>query len=495
VFVLGNVEGAMPPAGRDDSLLPEELRRAAGLDGHAIRRRDERRDYLAALAAASERVLLYPRADIRGQRARLPGQWLLESASALAGRRIFASRLQELHDAPWFREVASFEAALQMGPPSGEQEYDLRSLRAHRAAGEDIERHYLGATASALGHGWELQRARRSSAFTRWDGLAPGALPRAPLSPTALQHWAACPFRFFLAQVLHVSEQEEPEDVLVISALERGSPIHAVLDRFFKTVRPRSTPEEPWSEADRALLREIAREECDAAEAGGIAGRALLWDLERDRILDDLDRLLTDDEAMRARLGVVQVASELAFGLDGEPPLEVALPGGRRLLLRGRIDRLDRSPDGRRVRVVDYKTGRVRPEHEALADDPVHRGQLLQLPIYGLAARGLEVQQPDEVLTHYWFATHHGGFTEHGYVFDARREARFLDVLDMIARGIEDGTFPAHPGAPMSRGPEHCLFCPYGRICPTDRARSWERKRGDSMLAEYVALAEPDGDE
>src|SRR5690606_22571139 len=136
VFIVGNTEGAMPPTQREDPLLPEATRRQVGLESRTVRARRERRDYLAALAAGSERVLLFPRAELRGQRARLPGHWLLESAGTLAGERVFASQLESLRGAPWFDEIASFEATVAgSGELAGEQEYDLRSVWRHRAAG------------------------------------------------------------------------------------------------------------------------------------------------------------------------------------------------------------------------------------------------------------------------------------------------------------------------------------------------------------------------
>jgi RecB family exonuclease len=495
VFVLGNTEGAMSPAGREDPLLPEEVRRRAGIEGRAARLRAERRDYLAALAAAPERVLLFPRADVRGQRAQLPGRWLLESASALAGERVFASRVEELRDASWFAAVASFEAALRSddATAASEQEYDLRSLLQRRATGRDAATHYLVAHEPHLARGWALQTARRTAAFTRWDGNVAGVTAPGALSPTALQNWAECPFRFFMAQVLRVSEQEETEDVLVISPLERGSLIHRILERFFTLASPRTAPEERWSDEEHALLRDIAREECEAAEADGIAGRALLWELERDRILADLEQFLAEDEALRAELGTVQVASELAFGLDGAAPLQVDLPGGGQLLLRGRIDRLDRSADGRHLVVIDYKTGRVQAWHRAMSEDPVQRGRLLQLPIYALAAAHDSGRPLQDIASHYWFVTHTGGFALLGYTLDDTHETRSFEALDLIARGIQSGVFPARPGKLANRAPEHCMYCPYDPICPADRGRAWERKRGDAALAEFVAFTEPDG--
>ena len=77
---------------------------------------------------------------------------------------------------------------------------------------------------------------------------------------------------------------------------------------------------------------------------------------------------------------------EVSFGDAGQPDVVVPLPEGRAVRFRGRIDRVDRSPDGRTVVVYDYKTGN--PARAAsLRDYPVLAGQRLQLPVYAHAAR------------------------------------------------------------------------------------------------------------
>ena len=96
VYVLGTVEGVLPPRGREDPLLPDRERRdITGLVPRATRRLEERRDYLAALAAGAERVLTFPRADPRAQRKRLPARWVLESARHLAGADLSAEELRD----------------------------------------------------------------------------------------------------------------------------------------------------------------------------------------------------------------------------------------------------------------------------------------------------------------------------------------------------------------------------------------------------------------
>ena len=86
-----------------------------------------------------------------------------------------------------------------------------------------------------------MERARGSRALTEWDGYLGqaaqgsdrllGALTRV-FSPTRLESWSKCPFQFFLGNVLSLSAWETPEDVLTISALDRGTLVHKILERF-----------------------------------------------------------------------------------------------------------------------------------------------------------------------------------------------------------------------------------------------------------------------
>ncbi|MGB2711250.1 MAG: hypothetical protein WBC33_07010, partial [Conexibacter sp.] len=89
VYVIGMSEGLLPPRRREDPLLSDEERSLAEhVPLRTARHAEDRRDYLAALSCAPERVLVFPRADLRGQRGKLPARWLLETASRLEGRAI-----------------------------------------------------------------------------------------------------------------------------------------------------------------------------------------------------------------------------------------------------------------------------------------------------------------------------------------------------------------------------------------------------------------------
>ena len=91
----------------------------------------------------------------------------------------------------------------------------------------------------------------------------------------------------------------------------------------------------------------------------------------------------------------------------------------------------------------------------------------------------------------YWFVTRKGEYRHEGYTVTADDLAEFKRMLNVIAKGIGDGVFPANPGSPDTRsgGSINCTFCPFDRICPKDRQRAWQRKQDLPAVAEYLSLA------
>ena len=497
IAVVGGFEGALPPRGRDDPFLPDDDRSVVGtLVTTAERRAESRGDYLAALAAANETMLCFPRADPRAQQGRLPARWLLETASAHAGRAVTAEELRNLGPQPWLDVVASFEQGVTSdAEPGSLTERDLRSLCEWRNAHRGLADHPLAH--GALGHGFALAAGRSSDRFTAFSGNVGASTlvahgPDRPIGATSFEDWARCPFRYLLGRVLRVREVARPEATETISALDEGTLVHAILEAFVRE-QPPSSPTHRWTDADRARMLQIVARHCDDAQARGITGRSLLWRLARRRIARTAVRFLTIDTEVREALDTVPAAAglEVNFGMAGRPGVTVALSGDRSVTFRGRIDRVDQSPDGARVVVYDYKTGR--PRDDGLEDDPVSAGQRLQLPIYALAAAS--DRDVEEVHAYYWYTQAETlEKARKGYRLDHEVRARFVDVLDTIVDGIDRGCFPAYPGVrdydPRVQREtfQNCLWCPYDRLCPLDRGTAWGRQSSDEAMEPFWRL-------
>ena len=425
-YIVGAAEKSLPQPGSEDPLLTDQLRARASLPVAADQIRRERADYLIALHSAEHRVLSYPRADMRAQRARLPGRWLLESATELnEGERIYASKIDRA-PARVVQSTPSFEGALLgAATPADIHEFDLTSIR---RSPQPLD-HYLAGEIRSLGRGLIQRRERWRPLLTRWDGLiADGAAEAVstPHSAGALQDWATCPYRYFLGRVLRIEERDDPRDELQITALDKGSLIHDILDQFFRQTESQPTSGSGWSPQDRQRLEQLATEKLDEAHQQGLTGRELLWRRDRQRMLNDLQALLGQDDEHRNKLHSHQVDSELVFGElpDSRAAVDFTLDNGEVLPLRGIIDRVDRSSLDDQMIVIDYKTGSERPKKSELNQDPVVGGRYLQLPIYALAARrvyGLDSRAT--VGSAYWFISERAGFKYNPIDWDEQNNA------------------------------------------------------------------------
>jgi RecB family exonuclease len=158
------------------------------------------------------------------------------------------------------------------------------------------------------------------------------------------------------------------------------------------------------------------------------------------------------------------------------------------LRVRGRMDRVDLSTDGRHAFVFDYKTGSA--SRYSTFVDPIEAGKRLQLAIY---ARAVKEALGDTVRTGaaYWFISSRGEFKRIPLPDDEAEVGRRLNEgLSLIAQGITGGVFPAVPGSDdyLEDRNSNCQWCPYDAVCPASRDQDWQRKQSDGCES-FVSLA------
>jgi RecB family exonuclease len=321
----------------------------------------------------------------------------------------------------------------------------------------------------------EMRWGRRE--LTAYDGLIlpprTGLSLAAPetVSPTRLEEYARCPYRYFLHHVLGLVIEQDAAELDRISPIERGALAHRVLERFFRAQQQKARLPIDAGQRDMLLdeLRGFLNHEAEAAERRGVVGYPLTWRIDRERLLDDLIAAL-DHEMDRPR-DLVPECFELRFGSDGGVGFVIA--AGRRISFRGRIDRLDTCAGEQRARVVDYKTGRG-----GYKDDTFEGGQRLQLPVYLLAARAMRGYPMENLVAEYCMINResNGPAVFRGETLQ-ERESDFRVILSAIADGVESGLFPAWP-APTA----DCSRCDYRRVCGRVGTMSVERKLGDPRL-------------
>lgn len=204
---------------------------------------------------------------------------------------------------------------------------------------------------------------------------------RLETSVTRLEAFLACPFRHFAGYALRLREREE----FAVSAPEFGLFYHAALSLFVRELEREGlrwealTLDEAWRRME-SIIDRLAPRLQDEILLSTPQNRYLLRVIRR-TLRSSLEYL--GEHVLHGEFRPVAV--EVPFGeeQDGLPPVAVDLPGGGRVLLRGRIDRVDalKGADGRwYVRVIDYKSSR-----RDLSLGEFYHGLALQLLLYLMA--------------------------------------------------------------------------------------------------------------
>lgn len=501
VIVMGLAEGVFPAKLSDDPLLPQAQRARLGLPGVAERVADERLGLRLAAGCASERChFTYPRVDSQTGRARVPSVYALEVARAISGR---LSSLDELVRA------SAPESGVQLtwpAPASPERsiddlEYALSTLRAlvglpaGEAAGRArflIERHEIAARALRA----RYQRHDRASytshdgllSSNKWvrDALSAFRLAERAYSPSALETFAACPYRFYLRAIAQLKPSVALEQADRLDAGSFGELYHecqALLSK--RLVTSGLDPQEPGQKD--AVIAEIQRVVSQVFERAAERLEPLstrLFEAERARVESDLRGWLEQELALAD--GFRPFLSELSFGLDRGQHLDgasvreaVTISGGFKL--KGAIDAIERDPRGR-LRVTDYKTGRAPEGPSKLAI--VKGGEMLQPLLYSLAVEALRGQAlPQDAVVagaRLYFATRKGGYRDVPVTVSAENVARARQVLEVIDRAVQRAVLFARPrqGA--------CERCDYHRVCGPNE----ERRTGQKRTEDDAALAD-----
>ena len=210
--------------------------------------------------------------------------------------------------------------------------------------------------------------ARPGARQARPDAPAPALAAGAVAGGTALlADQAACPFRAFAHFRLGARALQAPEAGL--GPPERGDLLHKLMARLWSGLRDHATlvamdGERLAAWVDEAAEHAVAR--LRAERPGRLEGR--FAQLERER-LARLGREWLEIERARAPFEVSMREEKIALSAGA-------------LRLAGRVDRVDRLPDGGLV-VIDYKSGAA-----SVSDWLGPRPDDAQLPSYALAVGG-----------------------------------------------------------------------------------------------------------
>ena len=494
VFLPGLAERLFPRRPHEDPLLLDDARRQldGGLALQTSRGARERLLLQLAVGAATERVYVsYPSLELGESRPRVPSFYALDVMRAVTGTL------------PSHEDLARAAAAASGARLAWPAPVDPRQ------AVDDLE-HDLAVLAGLLkqpgpavaGHAHYLLKLNpylRRSVIERWsrstrqwsphDGvmrttdvtrplLSARRLTERPYSLSALQHYAACPYRFLLSAVYRLSPTEEPAPLQRMDPLTRGSLFHAIQTAFYRRLEREDRLPIASAASVRDTLAQTVRDVAEEYRDELAPAVPRVWDdevrgLERD-LLRWLEYISPDPS------GWEPWRFELAFGLPGDPLRDERSFAGPavidgRFKLRGAIDLVERHPPTGRLRVTDHKTGKNR----STRDQVIAGGQVLQPVLYAAALEqltGAPVQSG-----RLFFCTSAGGFGEHEIPLVERTRALGVEALAIVDRAIEIGRLMAAPTR------EACDFCDFRHVCGPNEFRRTSRKH-PSLLEDLSEL-------
>jgi DNA helicase II / ATP-dependent DNA helicase PcrA len=235
----------------------------------------------------------------------------------------------------------------------------------------------------------------------------------ASLSATAVETYENCPLQFKFEREWKLSRQ-------VHAAMQYGAAMHRVLLTYYNSVRAGRT------KTDEELLK-LFRDDPGMSVIQDEYQRGLYLNQGLQQLEDFLASARSD------------AAPEV---LHTEEWFDIQVAG---IKVAGRIDRIDRAPDGS-VNVVDYKTGKARSQEDA--------DESLQLSIYAMAASQKWGYRVGTLMFH--------NLEGNVPVVSKRTEFQLEEARERVrnvARGIAAGNFKPKPDF-------YCNFCAFRGLCP-----------------------------
>jgi ATP-dependent helicase/nuclease subunit B len=459
----------------------------------------------AARSAARRLVAMTSRLDESSDRERIPSEFFLRLAAAARGRAVGLRDLAEGH-IPGLRSVSLDNPAPDKDQLAvDEGEIRLRLLTADPGSARAALIALEGEEPDLLSGPVAYDEARRRPRLTGYDGkLADPLLVRevaaiigpaaGPVSPSRLEDYARCPYFFFLKRVMGLEGWEEEESPDRIDPLDRGQMVHAILEKFLTQHPGAAMVSTPLQELRQSLAL-LARQALESARPAAMPD--LLWEIERDG-LEQMLRNWLDFEIDRIAGGLLPAQLERAFGkfAHTDASLSLRMEAGRHIFtFRGRIDRVDLSPDSLRARVIDYKTG-VLPKSMSRQKRPLLMGgEKIQIAIYRMALAVLDdFRQVESVEGEYLHLQPNDGQVVPCSFTDETLEAaceRLPAILEIVGDGLENGVFFARSSGTV-RSEGHCKYCDFLPVCGKDRIQREERKSGDPEVLRFLKILDID---
>ncbi len=304
-------------------------------------------------------------------------------------------------------------------------------------------------------------------------------------SPTSLENYGQCPYRYFARKLLDLGKVKEPAPELDV--MGKGSLAHDILEQFYLDIIKVGGIHGTSVKKQKEILDSSCEKMFAKHEREGKTGDPALFKVEKTRTSTMLARFIKWDFETLDKEGYEPMAVEVSFEVyagrfkknanQNHPPLRVDIGGGETRYIIGKPDRIDVNKDQNAIRVVDYKTSANGSKYSKLTKQDEMGISSFQLASYMMMARNwaknenfidhvgslsggyylLKATDPKKFST--LTGSSKNPFNSDPFLNEtpAPQADNFIDRLGKAIRKIEGGEFHIMP--------KSCEFCEFIGLC------------------------------
>ena len=449
VFLIDLNEGAFPMKVREDPFLRDPARRVLNeVLGFKIQQKgregleEERLLFHLCLTQAWDRLYLIWRAHDHRGRPALPSGFLEDLAAVMSPEGTLDSLVE-----PGGPEPAGDGRLRFVLPPA---------VRARFEAGVRT-----------------VTELEREGELTGRDGIlpAPPALPER-FQVTRLRDLARCPFRVHAQVVLGLKSPQGPRSPWEPEARVLGMVVHDAVEASVKELAAR------WQEVTADEISGVVRRQIPRCFSSRLPELTRFPVLQRS-LEEEWGALITDLLYQDVRWCRSSGLAPERYEHQAQREIE---RDGLRLLLRGRVDRIDRGDQA--VRIVDYKSHAGREE---IRPNLVFTPDFFQLALYRELLGEAKANAQLSVL-------HLGPGMSKAVALNADRETaeRFGELSEQLSRSLlkllsggEAFPLPDAIGKPRKGWEAGCKICDFNLLCRKDHGPTQARLKGAALVRDF----------
>ena len=359
VFIIGLNDGVFPSIHKNEGFFNDKDRELLKLDGIELAKGttqqlyDDNFNIYKAFSTAEEKIYLsYSSADIEGKSLR-------PSMLVNKIKRIFPNLKEQSDVIQKQSEIITEESTF---------EELLNNLRFFKEEGKFLDEENTYKWISVYKYymqnpkwKYRLENSLKALRFTnKPEDLHQEILDKLygdtlKTSISRLEQYKSCPFSYYLKYGLNLNDKSE----LKIEAIDTGTFMHDVIDRFFEVIEDRGIKVAIITDEDiESIVDEIIEEKL------ALKKNYIFTSIPKYRILVNRLRKVIKksmkyivDSLKNSKFEVL--GHELEFKNGKEyPPIRFNLDNGKKVELTGKIDRIDiaKTADGNYIRIIDYKS-------------------------------------------------------------------------------------------------------------------------------------------